>query len=130
MKDQPCQLALGVVDEGIEQRVTPRPVHPAQRGVRRHTVDTNLQPLSRQLGRQRAGLRLVKVPTVAHTPHHGETPGLQGERQLGSRHHIPDHGAALQIGITVVAGVVRQTQVCHRKASNLLRQGEPGFEFR
>ena len=107
MKNQPRQFAIGVTDEGVEQRVAARPVEPAQRRIGRHTINADLQPGLLQRSGLGARLGLTKVAPVADATRHRKTPGLELERQLGRGHQVPDHRAALQVGITLVAGVVR-----------------------
>ena len=128
--DQPGQLAFRVSDEGVEQRVAPGPVHPAQCGIGGNTVHTHLQALRLQRGGFGLGVDLAEIPPVPDTARHGETPGLELQRQRRRGHHVPDHGFALQVGITVVTGVVGQAQVGSSKTADALRQRQPGLERR
>ena len=125
MKDDAGQFAFRVVDKRVEQRVAAGPVHPTQRGVRGHAVHTGFQPLGLELRGFLPRLPLVEIAPVTDAPQHRKAPGLGCERKLGRGHHIPHHGAALQIGIAPVAGVVRQTQLGCRKAADALRQRQP-----
>ena len=128
MKNQPGQFGVGQTYKGIEQRVATRPIQPAQRRVSRHTVDADLQPALLQRRGMGARLGLVEVTAVTHAARHRETPGLERERKLRRRHHVPDHRAALQVSVALVAGVVWQLQLSHGKGPDLLRQRQPRLE--
>ena len=130
VKYQTRQFGLRILDEGVEQRVTASPVQVAQGGVRRHRIDADLQTLRALMLGHFAGFGLVEVTTVANTAGYRKTPGLERERQLGRGHDVPHDRAALQVGVTVVAGVVRQRQVGHGKLANALRQRQAVFQWR
>jgi hypothetical protein len=129
VKHQPRQFALRVADEGAQQRIAAGPVHPAQRGISRHAIDAGFKPLALELLRLGPGFGFAEVTPVADAAGHRKTPGFERERELGRGHHVPDHGAAVQIGVALVARVVGQLEIVHGKAANALGQGQAGFKW-
>ena len=122
VEDHARQLTFRILDESAKQGVAAQPIRPTQCGIGGYAVDAGFQ----SLGTQRVGLSLcillVKVAAVAHTARHRKTPGFERQRIGRGRHHVPDHRAPWQVGITLVAGVVRQLQRGDGKAPYVLCQ--------
>jgi hypothetical protein len=124
------QLAFRVADEGGQQRIAAGPVHPAQRGVRRHGVHGHFHVEHTQGFGFGLGRGLVVIAAVAHAACDREAPALERERIRRRGHHVPDRGGAVQVGIRLVAPVVGQAELGHGEAADALREFELGLERR
>ncbi|MNT14245.1 hypothetical protein D3C72_1492400 [compost metagenome] len=124
------QLALGVADEGGQQRIAAGPVHPAQRGIRRHGVHGHFEAI--RLLRLGLGFRggFVVVAAVTHAARDREAPALERERVRRRGHHVPHGGGAMQVGIRGVARVVGQAEFARCETADALREFELGLERR
>mmetsp|Transcript_6285 Transcript_6285/g.25385 ORF Transcript_6285/g.25385 Transcript_6285/m.25385 type:complete len:445 (-) Transcript_6285:2581-3915(-) len=116
------QLALGVADEGIQQRVASEEAAPAQAGVGGNSLHLHLPAL----GLQPLGLPLgfigLEPALVAGAAHHRVAPGLQVQAEGRGRHHVPHRRRTMQVGIAAVAVVVRQSQALAGEIAHLLAQ--------
>ena len=129
VEDEAGQLALGIVDEGVEQRVgEPVAGQLAEGGVGGHRIDRDLEALRPQ--RRGFGLRagLGVVAAVADAADDGKAPGLELEAQLGRGDHVPDRGRALQVGVAAIAGVVGLAELDDREIAHALGEGQPLLE--
>jgi hypothetical protein len=124
------ELALGVADEGRQQRIAAGPVHPAERGIGGHGVHGHFEvERALRLGFG-LGSRFAVVATVAHAARYREAPALERERVRRRGHHVPYRGGAVQVGVRLVAPVVGQAEFARSEAADALREFELGLERR
>ncbi len=131
VKDQPRELAIGVVDEGVQQRVGERVTgqHPERR-IRRHAVDADLEPERLQALGEGGRFGLVVVAAVADAADDREAPSLQRQAQFGCGDHVPERRTALQVGVAAVARVVGLAQRADGEIADPLTEFEPRFQGR
>ena len=70
-----------------------------QGGVRRHTVDRDIETLAAQVVGKCARPRLDEVAAIGHAADDGIAPFLGVDGKLGRGDDIPDHIAAAHVGI-------------------------------
>ena len=113
VEDQARQFALGIVDEGVEQRVAAEPVASS----RASSTPARRTPMtSRPCAAQLVGQRLA--PPSARSSRGSRRSRATGKHQVlsvsdssGRGDDVPHRGAAAEVGIAAVAAVVGQPQL-------------------
>ncbi len=95
----------------IEHRAQDGIGEPAQRGIGRHATDEHIIAPPGQLRGELPGLLLAEPAAIGRTTRDRITPVTRLERKLRRGKHVPHHGRAVQVDVTVVAARCRQVQL-------------------
>ncbi len=101
----------------------------AERRIRRHAADRDIETARSQPPRLALGVRLLEIAAVADAARDRETPGLRLQRKLGRREDVPHDVVALDVGVGPVGIVVRQPELVDRELARIPDQLQARREF-